>query len=321
MARILVTGAAGFIGYHVASKILDGQNEIVLIDNMNSYYDVELKKARLKKLEEKSKHFKFHNIDIADEDELLHRYEQLNPDVVIHLAAQAGVRYSIDSPFVYGRSNLTGFLNILELCRQFKVPELIYASSSSVYGMADQYPSVEWNDTDQPISLYAATKKANEVMASSYGHLYGIRITGLRFFTVYGPWGRPDMALFKFTKAILNDEPIQVFGGGEMSRDFTYIDDIVSGVIKVLNQPGVKGHTIYNLGNGNPTKLMQFISLIERELGKTAKIEYLPMQAGDVIRTYADIGRARFNLGYEPKESIESGVKKFVEWYREYYKV
>jgi UDP-glucuronate 4-epimerase len=313
---ILVTGVAGFIGYHVAEKLRANGEEVVGIDNLNSYYDPTLKVARLKRLEGK-KGFSFQKLDLCDYDGLKGLFSRHRFDKICHLAAQAGVRYSITDPFAYQKSNNEGFLNLIELARHNKVKNFVYASSSSVYGSNTKLPFAESDRTDNPISLYAATKKANELVAHCYSHLYGLPCSGLRFFTVYGPWGRPDMALFKFTKAILADEPIDVYNNGDMKRNFTFIDDIVQGVILTLMHP--VSCEIYNIGNSRAEPLMGFIHEIENNLGKKARINYLPMQPGDVPVTVADIAKLQ-KLGYEPKTNIDAGIKRFVEWYREYYK-
>ncbi|MBN1129954.1 MAG: GDP-mannose 4,6-dehydratase [Chitinispirillaceae bacterium] len=312
---ILVTGAAGFIGYHVAQKLCMQGHEVVGIDNLNAYYDPTLKTARLKRLEG-MRGFSFHKLDLCDYNSLkalfsIHRFDRL-----CHLAAQAGVRYSITDPFAYQKSNNEGFLNLIELARHNNVGNFVYASSSSVYGSNTKLPFAEFDRTDTPISLYAATKKSNELVAHCYSHLYGLHCSGLRFFTVYGPWGRPDMALFLFTKAILAHEPIDVYNNGDMLRNFTYIDDIVQGVLLTLDHP--RACEIYNIGNSRAERLMDFIGEIERNVGIKAAINYLPMQPGDVPATVANITKLQ-KLGYEPKTNIDEGIKKFVAWYRDYY--
>lgn len=312
---VLVTGAAGFIGYHVAQKLSQAGVAVVGIDNVNSYYDPTLKQARLKRLEEMPG-FSFHKLDICDYAGLTELFSRHRFKKICHLAAQAGVRYSITDPFAYQKSNNEGFLNLIELARHHQVGNFVYASSSSVYGANTKLPFAESDRTDDPISLYAATKKANELVARCYSHLYGIPCSGLRFFTVYGPWGRPDMALFKFTKAILAGETIDVYNNGDMKRNFTYIDDIVQGVILTLDNP--KPCEIYNIGNSRAEQLMDFIREIEKNLGKKAVINYLPMQPGDVPATVADIAKLQ-KLGYEPKTNIDAGINRFVAWYREYY--
>jgi len=334
--KILVTGAAGFIGYAVSMAALGRKNEVHGVDNLNAYYDVQLKESRLAALQGNAA-FHFTRLDIADREKVAELFSSNGFDAVVHLAAQAGVRYSMENPYAYGDSNLTGFLNILEGCRQSKVGHLVYASSSSVYGSNAKLPFAEDDNVDHPISLYAATKKANELMAHSYSHLYGIPTTGLRFFTAYGPWGRPDMALFKFTKGILAGEPIPVFNRGEMTRDFTYIDDVVGGILKVLDNPAAPDpkfdplsptpstskapYRVFNIGNSNPVNLMRYIEVLERCLNKKAKLELLPMQLGDVPATVADVSRLERAVDYRPRTPVETGVPRFVEWYRAYYKV
>jgi UDP-glucuronate 4-epimerase len=313
---ILVTGAAGFIGYHVAETLCSQGKTVVGIDNINSYYDPTLKTARLNRLEG-LRGFSFHKIDLCDYDGLRELFSRRQFDGICHLAAQAGVRYSITDPFAYQKSNNEGFLNLIELARHHKVKNFVYASSSSVYGSNTKLPFAESDRTDSPISLYAATKKANELVAHCYSHLYGLPCSGLRFFTVYGPWGRPDMALFKFTKAILAGEEIEVYNNGDMKRNFTFIDDIVQGVLLTLSHP--VPCEIYNIGNSRAEQLMDFIGKIEKNLGKKARINFLPMQPGDVPATIADISKLQ-KLGYEPKTNIDSGIKRFVEWFRDYYK-
>lgn len=330
--KILITGIAGFIGHGVAKRLAGRGHELVGIDNLNAYYDVGLKQARLKDLT-RSSNVRFIQMDLADRQgtELLFSDEHF--DRVIHLAAQAGVRYSLENPHVYADSNLIGHLNILEGCRHHGVEHLVYASSSSVYGMNSKVPFATDDAVDHPVSLYAATKKANELMSHTYSHLYDIPTTGLRFFTVYGPWGRPDMAPFKFTKALLEGDSIPVFNHGNMQRDFTYIDDIVEGVVRVLDvipRPGshtdspdtsTAPYALYNIGNGRPVALMDFIKAVEKATGREAKCDFKPMQPGDVPRTWADT-EALFNVtGYRPSVGIEEGVKKFVDWYRSFYGV
>jgi len=332
--KIILTGAAGFIGYHVAQKLLQEGHDVTGIDNLNDYYDVNLKKDRLKLLQQ-APGFSFYREDISNTPWMLEIFEKVQPRRVIHLAAQAGVRYSITNPHAYGTSNLTGFLNILEACRKLKVEHLVYASSSSVYGANTSKPFKVSDNVDHPVSLYAATKKANELMAHSYSHLYGLPCTGLRFFTVYGPWGRPDMAYFLFTKAILEGKPIKVFNRGNMKRDFTWIGDIVEGVARItakLPQPdpnwngnsplpgtSYAPYRIYNIGNNKPVRLMEFINTLENILGKEAEKEFLPMQPGDVEETYADIDDLAADAGYRPNTPLKEGLEKFVAWYREYY--
>lgn len=332
--RVLVTGAAGFIGFHLAGRLLSQGCEVTGIDNLNSYYDVNLKKARLDRLTT-DENFSFHQLDLADKEGMEALFRQHPFDAVVNLAAQAGVRYSIKNPHAYIESNLVGFINVLEGCRHNNVGHLVYASSSSVYGANTKMPFSIHHNIDHPVSLYAATKKANELMAHTYSHLYGLPSTGLRFFTVYGPWGRPDMALFLFTKAILNNEPIQVFNHGKMKRDFTYIDDIIEGVVRVMGRlpepnpqwngnapdPGTSyaPYRIYNIGNNNPVQLTAFIEAIENALGKKAEKEFLDLQPGDVPETYADIDDLFRDVGFSPKTSIERGIGEFVSWYTSYY--
>ncbi|MGD1855719.1 MAG: NAD-dependent epimerase [Leptolyngbyaceae cyanobacterium] len=331
MTTILVTGAAGFIGYHVAQTLLHQGHAVIGVDNLNPYYDVRLKQARLAKLKSQSR-FTFHPLDIADRDGLHQLFTGATPDQVVHLAAQAGVRYSLENPHAYADSNLVGFINILEGCRHHHVQHLVFASSSSVYGANRQLPYAVSHNVDHPLSLYAATKKANELMAHTYSHLYNLPTTGLRFFTVYGPWGRPDMAPFKFTKAIIEGRPIDVYNYGRMRRDFTYIDDIVQGVVLTLNhipqasQQGTlaPGHShapyrIYNIGNGHPVELMRFIEVIEHYLGIQAKKNLMPMQPGDVLETYADITALQQTVGFQPATPLEIGLPKFIDWYQAYY--
>ncbi|MCE3233373.1 MAG: nucleotide sugar epimerase [Rickettsiaceae bacterium] len=318
---ILLTGAAGFIGYHVSKALLERGEEVVGIDNLNDYYDVNLKYSRLEQLKQ-HKNFTFYHIDISNKVEVDEMAEKYHFDKVVHLAAQAGVRYSLENPFAYVNSNLLGHMVILEMCRNLNVKHLVYASSSSVYGGNTKLPFSVEDSVDTPLSLYAATKKADELLSHSYSHLYKFPTTGLRFFTVYGPWGRPDMATFLFTKAILAGKPIDVFNNGDMKRDFTYINDIVKGTIAALdNKPAnTPPYKVYNLGNHNAENLMHFISVLEKLLGKKAEINFLPMHPGDVKETYADITAAQKDLGFAPTTSIEDGLEKFVEWYSEYYK-
>lgn len=315
---ILVTGAAGFIGFHCSQQLLQLGARVIGLDVLNDYYDVSLKNSRLQILEE-HQDFKFYRDDLCDLHALQMIFEKESPDKVLNLAAQAGVRYSLENPFAYQKSNLEGFLNILECCRHIKVTNLVYASSSSVYGKNDQYPFSEDQNVDHPISLYAATKKANELMAHTYSHLYGLPTTGLRFFTVYGPYGRPDMALFLFTRAILAGEEIEVYNHGDMFRDFTYVSDIVDGVVESLRRP--HAYEIFNLGNNKTERLSDFIDCIERELGISARKRLVPIQPGDVPKTAANIDRAQRLLGYNPKTCIEEGIPNFVRWYRSYYQV
>jgi UDP-glucuronate 4-epimerase len=334
--RILITGAAGFIGFHLSKRLLDQSCEIIGIDNLNDYYDPGLKHSRLEILKKYDK-FRFEKVDLKDKESVDKIFETHNPTYVVNLAAQAGVRYSIENPYAYVDSNLVGFMNILEACRHYPVKHLLYASSSSVYGGNKVAPFSTNHNVDHPVSLYAATKKANELMAHTYSHLYGIPTTGLRFFTVYGPYGRPDMAYFSFTKDILAGKPIKVFNHGKMERDFTYIDDIVEGVVKLIDRipAGKKDwneriddlstsfapYKVYNIGNNNPVPLMRFIRALETALGKEAEKIYLDMQPGDVIRTYADVSDLERDINFRPSTSIEEGLQKFVDWYRDYYKV
>lgn len=320
----LVTGAAGFIGMHLSKKLLDLGCTVIGLDNMNDYYDVRLKSARLDVLK-KYERFAFYQIDLAEKSTLGTLFSDNRIDVVINLAAQAGVRYSIENPEVYIQSNIVGFLNILENCRHHSVQHLLYASSSSVYGANNKVPFATGDRVDNPVSLYAATKKSNELMAYTYSHLYRIPTTGLRFFTVYGPYGRPDMAYFSFTKAIMENKPIRVFNNGDMYRDFTYIDDVVNGILPlienspVLNMEGVP-YKIYNIGNNRPEKLLDFIAVIEKAVGKKAVMEFCPMQPGDVYRTYADVTDLVVDTGFRPSTGIGEGIDKFVAWYKEFYK-
>lgn len=317
---ILITGSAGFIGYHLAKSLLKKENIVIGIDNLNNYYDVQLKQNRLEQLK-KYNNFNFIQADIADEKTVNLLFSKNKFDIVVNLAAQAGVRYSIENPRSYINSNIIGFFNILEACRYNPVKHLVFASSSSVYGNQDKTPFAVIDNVDHPISLYAATKKADELMAFTYAHLYKIPLTGLRFFTVYGPWGRPDMAYFSFTNKIYADEPIKIFNNGDMLRDFTYIDDIVNGIELVIDKApeGEDPYKIYNIGNNRPEKLMYFIETLENSLEKKAKKEFLPMQPGDVYQTYADISELEKDFGFKPKTTIEEGLKKFADWYKEYY--
>ncbi len=333
--KILVTGAAGFIGYHMSQRLIEMGYHVVGIDNLNDYYDVRLKEARLAKLQQ-LENFHFEKLDIVDSAKVAQLFASHQFDRVIHLAAQPGVRYSIENPMAYIDANIVGHINILEGCRHNKVGHLIYSSSSSVYGLNQKQPFSTEDSVDHPVSLYAATKKANELMSHSYSHLYQLPTTGLRFFTVYGPWGRPDMALFKFTKAMLAGEPIDVYNGGNMTRDFTYVDDIVGSVVRLVNVvPEAdknwtveKGETssssapykIYNVGNGQPTKLMAFIEAIEKSLNIKAKLNLMPMQDGDVLSTCADCQDLTETIGFSPNTAVEYGVKQFVDWYLSYYK-
>lgn len=335
MNKILVTGCAGFIGFFVSRRLLDQGAAVVGLDNLNDYYDVNLKRARLAQLEGQAS-FRFVKMNIEDREGMAQLFQEERPDKVIHLAAQAGVRYSLTNPYAYVEANLVGFINVLEGCRHAGVKHLVFASSSSVYGANTRMPFSVRDNVDHPVSLYAATKKSNELMAHCYAHLYRLPVTGLRFFTVYGPWGRPDMALFLFTRAILEGRPIQVFNYGKMRRDFTYIDDVVEGVLRVAERipqpdPAWSSDTpdcasssapyrIYNIGNHSPVDLMEFIETLERKLGKKAKKELLPMQDGDVPATYADVDDLVRDTGFAPKTTIDEGIGRFVEWYREYYR-
>lgn len=336
MSKILVTGAAGFIGSHLGKKLLAKGVEVVGLDNLNDYYDVNLKLARLKQLEE-CPGFRFVKMDLSDREGIAALFAAEKFDTVVNLAAQAGVRYSLENPHAYIDSNISGFMNILEGCRHNAVKHLVYASSSSVYGANTAMPFSVHHNVDHPVSLYAATKKANELMAHTYSSLYGIPTTGLRFFTVYGPWGRPDMALFLFTKAILEGRSIDVFNYGKMQRDFTFVDDIVEGVIRVSEKvpqgnpawsgaspdPGTSyaPYKIYNIGNNSPVELLRFIEVLEDALGKKAQKNMLPIQAGDVPATFADVDDLIADVGFKPATSIEDGIGRFVAWYREFYRV
>ena len=321
--KVLVTGAAGFIGFYLSKRLLENGVEVIGFDNVNDYYEVSLKEDRLAILN-KLPGFTFIKGDLADKETVNQLFETHKPSVVVNLAAQAGVRYSIDNPQAYISSNVVGFFNILEACRNYPVDHLVYASSSSVYGGNDKVPFCTTDQVDRPVSLYAATKKSNELMAYSYAKLYGIKLTGLRFFTVYGPMGRPDMAYFKFAKKIMNDEPIQIYNNGDMYRDFTYIDDIVTGIVNILDHPPMADdlgacYKIYNIGNNKPEKLMDYISVLEKCLGKEAKKEYLPMQPGDVYQTYADVTDLMNDYDFKPETTIEEGLKQFADWFLPYY--
>lgn len=322
MKRILVTGAAGFIGAALCLELTKKSYQVLGIDNLNDYYDVQLKLDRLHRLDDNDL-FLFKKVDISDKSSLQIPFEEFRPEIVVNLAAQAGVRYSILNPDSYTKSNLVGFANILECCRKTKVKHLIFASSSSVYGKNKKVPFSEEDNVDKPVSYYAATKKANELMAAAYSELYKIRTTGLRFFTVYGPWGRPDMASWLFTKAILEDKTIKVFNYGKMRRDFTYIDDIVSGMMGVIESKklGADLFNIYNIGNNEPEELGYFIEIIEKECGRSANKEFLPMQMGDVPVTYADISKLSAVTGFKPKVSLEEGLQKFVSWFKKYHNI
>jgi len=330
----LVTGVAGFIGYHLSMRLLKEGRKVIGVDIVNDYYDVLLKNDRLKQLTS-HKNFTFHKIDLVNLEALDAVFKGNTIDVVVNLAAQAGVRYSLTNPHAYVNANLVGFVNILECCRHNQIKHLVFASSSSVYGANTNMPFSVHNNVDHPVSLYAATKKANELMAHTYSHLYDLPCTGLRFFTVYGPWGRPDMALFLFTKAILEDKPIQVFNHGKMQRDFTYIDDIVEGVVRVMANvpdpnpnwsgntpdPGTsyKKYKVYNIGNNSPVQLSEFIEQIEKALGKVAKKQYMDLQAGDVPATYADVDDLINDVGFKPSTPLATGIQNFIDWYRNYY--
>jgi len=349
--KILVTGTAGFIGMHLAQKLLERGDEVIGVDSINDYYEVQLKYDRLKltgidpakidygKMVSSTRHprYQFIQLKLEDKEGLFKLFKEQKIDKVVNLAAQAGVRYSLTNPEAYIQANIVGFLNILEACRHFEIKHLAYASSSSVYGTNTQMPFSTSQNVDHPVSLYAASKKSNELMAHTYSHLFGLPTTGLRFFTVYGPWGRPDMALFLFTKAILEDKPIQVFNYGEMQRDFTYVDDIVEGVIRVVDHPPLENpnwdpatgdasqskapYTVYNIGNSNPVRLMDFIKAIEGALGKEAQKDMLPLQPGDVPATFADTKPLENELGYKPATSVTFGIQKFIDWYVSYYNV
>ena len=332
--KVLVTGAAGFIGFHLAKRLLSDGHPVAGIDNLNPYYDVSLKEARLEDLN-KEANFKFLQIDLCDRRQLEDLFARQGFEVVVNLAAQAGVRYSLENPYAYVDSNLVGFINILECCRHKAIKHLVFASSSSVYGANTRMPFSVHHNVDHPVSLYAATKKANELMAHTYSHLFQLPCTGLRFFTVYGPWGRPDMALFLFTRAILEDKPIKVFNHGKMLRDFTYIDDIIEGVVRVMGRlpqansawsgdapdPGTSAapYKVYNIGNNNPVELTKFIEVIEDVLGKKAKKELLDIQPGDVAATYADVDDLMKDVGFKPATPIEVGVASFVKWFKDFY--
>lgn len=315
---ILITGAAGFIGFHLSKKLLEQGYEVVGVDNFNSYYDVSLKVARWEQLEENSNFYGVH-LSIESLDSLEALFQRYDINMVCNLAAQAGVRYSIDNPHVYAESNLTGFLNVLEMCRHHNIKRLVYASSSSVYGGNTKVPFSEDDTVDSPVSLYAASKKANELMAHTYSHLYGIQTIGLRFFTVYGPWGRPDMAYWTFTEKILAGKTIPVFNNGDMRRDFTYIDDIIQGIEASLFSDGLNQYEIFNLGNHRSENLLDFIGTIGSALDTEVQKEFLPMQPGDVKETYADISKAKKKLSYIPKITMNEGIPKFINWYKEYY--
>jgi UDP-glucuronate 4-epimerase len=336
MAKILVTGAAGFIGFHLLKRLLQRGDVIIGLDSLNDYYDVKLKMDRLKQLQEYPA-FRFFQMNLADRDGITRLFAEEKFDKVINLAAQAGVRYSLTNPYAYVDSNLVGFINVLEGCRHNSVKHLVYASSSSVYGANTTMPFSIHHNVDHPVSLYAATKKANELMAHAYSSLYGLSTTGLRFFTVYGPWGRPDMALFLFTKAILEGRPVDIYNNGKMQRDFTYIDDIIEGLVRVTDQIATPNlvwsgdtpdagtsyapYRIYNIGNNNPVELLHFVETIEQQLGKQAIKNLLPLQAGDVPATAADVDDLTQDVGFKPATTIEEGISKFIAWYRDYYGV
>ena len=334
--RVLVTGAAGFIGFHLCARLLDRGEDVLGLDNLNDYYEVGLKIDRIGQIETR-RNFKFLKMDISDRSSMSELFSKEEFDVVVNLAAQAGVRYSLLNPHAYIENNITGFLNILEGCRRHPVAHLVFASSSSVYGASTKMPFSVHDNVDHPVSLYGATKKANELMAHAYSNLFNVPCTGLRFFTVYGPWGRPDMVLFIFTKAILEGRPIDVFNYGKMQRDFTYVDDIIEGVVRVMDRvpgpgpgwdsrrpdpaTGSGPYRLYNIGNNNPVELARLIEVLEDCLSKKAERNLLPMQAGDVVATYADVDDLMRDVGFKPSTPIEDGVKKFVEWYRSYYRV
>lgn len=334
--NVLVTGAAGFIGFYLCRRLLNDGARVTGVDNFSPYYDVRLKEARLDNIRS-DKNFTFVKMDLADHRRLNALFNKNHFDVVVNLAAQAGVRYSLENPHAYVESNLVGFVNILESCRHSGVNHLVFASSSSVYGANTKMPFSVHHNVDHPVSLYAATKKANELMAHTYSHLYGLHCTGLRFFTVYGPWGRPDMALFLFTQAMLENKPIKVFNHGKMQRDFTYIDDIIEGVVRVMSRlpepnpewrgdhpdPGTSyaPYKIYNIGNNNPVELLEFIEVIENALGRKAKKEFADLQPGDVVATYADVDDLMKDVGFRPQTPIETGIQRFIAWYKDYYKI
>lgn len=332
--KVLVTGVAGFIGYHLTQRLLAEDIEVYGIDNLNDYYDVKLKKARLAQLQPQAR-FTFELLDLVNRDRILQLFPEQSFDYVINLAAQAGVRYSLENPFAYVDSNMSGFVNLLEGCRQTQVKHLVFASSSSVYGANTKVPFAVADNVDHPISLYAASKKANELIAHVYSHLYNLPATGLRFFTVYGPWGRPDMAYFKFVKAIQEGKAIDVYNFGKMKRDFTYVDDVIEGVVRVMHKPpkinskeaanlaqastNQAPYKLYNIGNNSPVELMTFIEVIEKALGQTVEKNFLPMQPGDVLSTYADVDDLMKDVGFKPSTTIEEGIHRFVRWYQHYY--
>ena len=322
--RFLITGAAGFIGMHLSIRLLDMGHEVIGIDNLNSYYNVKLKKDRLKLLHSKNYQFIFFELDILDFKNLNLIFKQNDIDYVIHLAAQAGVRYSLENPKAYIDTNLVGFYNILEMCKAYPIKHFFYASSSSVYGLNENHPWKETDDTDSPVALYGATKKSNELMAFSYSNLYNIKSTGMRFFTVYGPWGRPDMSLFIFTKSIFENTEIKLFNNGDMVRDFTYVDDVVESIIRLLKndftyeKPNYY-HEVFNIGSGKPIKLIDYLTLIEKEIGRKGVIKYLPMQKGDIKITSANSNKLRDFVDFSPTKSVNEGIKHFVQWYKKYY--
>ena len=318
---ILITGSAGFIGYHVSKKILNKNIKVIGIDNINNYYDINLKKNRIKDLK-KNKKFFFYKVDLSNYKKLDNIVKNKKIKIIIHLAAQAGVRYSIKNPRIYFKSNLEGFFNILEISRHNNIKHLIYASTSSVYGDSKKFPLSEINRTDQPLSFYAATKKSNEVMAHSYSYIYKLPCTGVRFFTVYGPFGRPDMALFKFTKNILNNHPIELYNKGNHFRDFTYVDDIVDGIYSLIKKQSKKSipYEIFNIGNGTPKKLLDYLKHIEKNLNKISKTKKLPLQTGDIVKTHSNINKLKKYTGYKPKTNIKIGINRFIEWYKDYYR-
>lgn len=321
--RYLITGGAGFIGFYLSKALLEKGAEVTGLDNLNDYYEISLKEDRLAILKKYPK-YRFVKADLADKEAVFELFQDVSPQVVVNLAAQAGVRYSIDNPDAYIQSNIVGFFHVLEACRHYPVEHLVFASSSSVYGGNKKVPFSTQDQVDQPVSLYAATKKSNELMAYSYSKLYQIPLTGLRFFTVYGPMGRPDMAYFKFAKKIMTDEPIQIYNNGDMLRDFTYIDDIIKGIENILCNPPMQdengaAYKIYNIGNNKPEKLMDYIAVLERCLGRQAKKEYLPMQPGDVYETYADVQELMNDYGFKPSTTIEEGLGRFAEWFLSYY--
>ena len=313
--RVLVTGVAGFIGMHCAQRLLERGDEVIGIDNLSSYYSVKLKKDRLARL--KHRRFRFHKLDIANAKALETVFKKYNPGAVLNLAAQAGVRYSLENPAAYIQANVVGFANLLECCRTYKPAHLVYASSSSVYGSNTKLPWSESHNVDNPVSLYAATKKSNELMAHVYSHVYGLNTTGLRFFTVYGPWGRPDMSPMLFANAITQGKPIQVFNRGDMQRDFTYVDDVVEGTLRVLDKP--TRYAVYNIGNHQPVQLLDYIAAMERALGKKAKLALKPMQPGDVKATYADTEALQKAVGFAPSTPLDHGLARFAEWFNAYY--